>query len=224
MQPARPTNNPVRSGRHLLILAVVFAAGGAIYGLETNRWSSAEDVVKSERFAAIGAAVGNWTGDEPTINIDEKEKTYTYTRRYKRRDGRMVQASVVGGPAGFIAAHTPDVCYPGTGYQMKGDVSRAELATPSGPARTCVGDFAKHDAVGSHFMKIYWCWSDDGHWDAPTYPRFYYARSRGLTKIYLIVPYAEDDLARADELFREFAPVFLAEVGARMFPRPGERP
>jgi hypothetical protein len=206
--------------RHVLILAAIFAVGGALYGLETRRWSSVEDVVDPARFDAIGPVIGRWRGDDPTTKWNDKEKTFLYARRYVRPDGRALTASVVSGPSGFVAAHTPDVCYPGSGHRMQGEPVKSELAAPFGSVTAWCGDFHKQTETASSRLKVFWTMTADGSWEAPSYARVYFARARTLTKCYVIVPYAEGDPGAADEVYRDFAPAFLAEVNARLFAPP----
>jgi hypothetical protein len=58
-------------------------------------------------------------------------------------------------------------------------------------------------------IRTYWGWSNDGIWKAPDYPRYQFAGSQVLDKLYVIRPVtpSDSDEELIDDFLRDFLPV-----------------
>jgi hypothetical protein len=181
----------------------------------TNRWSPTATSEGKNLLASLDGPIGDWLpGDALELDPANIPKNTVCTSRQflPTKSGKPMVVSITSGGPAAVAIHTPDVCYLGAGYKLKGEVTRQTipLADNSGASATFwVADFVKTTATGSESIRIRWSWSSDGNWQAPDFPRFYFARTNHwwslndapgiLYKIYIVQPLSdEDDLTRED--------------------------
>lgn len=205
---------------HFLGAIVLLTAGGVVHGMWTHRWAERMPGQGGEDLLArITDPVGEWKpGDFFEIKaINVPDKTQIVSRRFlHEKSNRSLVVSLSSGVPGVVAAHTPDVCYLGSGYKLKNTVTKDSVSLPGGgTAAFYVADFQKTTATVSETVRVRWCWSSDGPWEAPEYPRLYYARRQlqlpVLYKLYIVNVVDETDLTKTDP-YRTFA----GELAARL--------
>jgi hypothetical protein len=197
---------------HMFVAIAILGVSGLVHGMWTHRWTTLSVTGGMNLLEPLSGDVGDWQADE-IINIDPAEipaKAECHSRRFMPlKTGRPVVVSVTSGTPDVVAVHTPDVCYLGAGYKLKGDVTRQSIAYGEGKTATFwVGDFIKTTALASETVRVRWSWTIDGDWQAPNYPRLVYgmsfARAPNLYKLYIVQPLSEDeDLSREDP-YRKF--------------------
>ena len=208
---------------HLVGAVLLVAAGGAVHGMWTHRWSSAAGGdVGVDLLDQVGEPVGGWRPG-PAVPVGERDipRGTRATSRQFTQDvgGRRAVVSVTYGVPGIVAAHTPDVCFLGSGYKLKGPPSKQALPMPGGETVTFyVADFEKTTALGSEAVRCRWAWTADGTWHAPDYPRLFFARSQAslpvLYKLYVVHPIGDEDLTKSDP-YRTFAADLAVALGRR---------
>ena len=102
----------------------------------------------------------------------------------------------ISGIPGSVSTHTPDICYPGSGYKMLAAPKRETLELPGGRKVECyVADFEKKTATRHDRVRVRWAWTTDGTWIAPENPRWQFARQLAaapvLYKVYIATPLPE---------------------------------
>jgi len=209
---------------HFLLAVVLFAAGGVVHGMFTHRWSAtALETAGDDLLSKITEPVGEWKpGQFFPINAgDVPKKTETVSRQFAHeKAGRTLVVSLTSGVPGIVAAHTPDVCYLGSGYKLKSAVTKETVPMPDGAtAAFYVADFQKTTATGSETVRVRWAWSADGTWQAPEYPRLFFARRQlqlpVLYKLYVVNTVDETDLTKADP-YRTFAAALASRLSGEM--------
>jgi hypothetical protein len=138
------------------------------------------------------------------------------------KTNKRVVVSITSGVPGVVAAHTPDVCFLGSGYKLKGPPSKQTLPLPGGGSVSYyLADFEKTSAAGTESVRCRWAWTADGTWQAPEYPRLFFAKSQVnlpvLYKMYIVHPIGDEDLTKSDP-YRTFAADLAATLG-RQFAR-----
>src|SRR5262245_27508925 len=112
---------------YLLVIAVT-VAGTAAHGFVTGRWlpqGPASELV----LPPVPTALGDWSGEDVKSALADDPVLKNLTRKYTHaRTGRVFTVSLTLGPAGLIAQHTPEYCYPGSGYQTVGATQAFTLA------------------------------------------------------------------------------------------------
>jgi hypothetical protein len=202
--------------RYLSTLAalVLVIAFGLYEGLWTNRWGFAQDTEKAAaRLVNIPKVVGEWQGEDHELDrrqIEASEMTGYLMRRYTHAgSGASVTVALICGRPGPTSVHTPDICYGGAGFTQEKPEERRQLQD----AELWVGLFKKE----SEALRIYWGWSANGEWSAPSNARVTFGRERALYKLYV-----QRQLASADEPLNEdpsedFLRAFLPEVNRCLF-------
>jgi hypothetical protein len=202
----------------------ILLGSGYVHGLWSFRWSAAGEVrAAAERLAAVPAAFGDWSGTDAPLD-DRQAKVgridASVSRRYvNARTGRAVTILLVCGRPGPIAAHSPEVCYTGSGYEV--EVERAKVAIDYGgprPAEFWSIRVAKPDAAHPERIIVDYGWFADGVWTAPAgEARLYFAGHPVLYKLYAIreQPRADDrpDFDPTADFLGEFLPRIQVVLG-----------
>jgi hypothetical protein len=193
---------------HLFILSGFLALSGIVHGMWSHRWSSGSEVEGKNLLAAIDGDISDWQAGD-FVNLDPAsipEKTVCYSRKFmSTKSNKPFMVSITSGSPGSVAVHTPDVCYLGAGYKLRGAVTRQTIALgDGGSAAFWVGDFVKTSATGSESIRVRWSWTADGLWQAPDYPRWVFARVPVLYKLYIVHPLSDEDDLTRDDPYRKF--------------------
>jgi hypothetical protein len=212
----------------LLGLALVIAYGTA-EGVVTHRWAGSDDLDRaSARLAAVPLEIGEWEGTARVMNPKEAALAelhgYAMGEYTRKGMGDTVSVLLVCGRGGPITLHTPDVCFAGLGYELRGEPERHPVpAAGGGPAEFWAGRFEKPGGVGPQRLTILWGWSTGGEWEAADTPRLRYGRAPVLYKLYFV--HALDDRApapAADAVLADFVRAFLPAARAVLNPPPAE--
>jgi Protein of unknown function (DUF3485) len=208
-------------GRTFLALTapLLLVTLGLAHGRLTNRWATSPELAAAvERLQRVPLTVGEWQGqdeelDARQVRIGELDG-YVLRRYENAATGASVSVLLVCGRPGPIAAHSPEVCYRGLGYQMAGAVGpyKVEADGLPGAAEFQTARFVKDEAGGSRSLRIVWSWNGDGKWRAPGNPRFAYAGRPCLYKFYVVRGMASAEEKPEEDPSREFLKQFLVEL------------
>jgi hypothetical protein len=177
------------------VVLAVLGVGTLIEGKYSDRWgrkSSEKLDAFTERMKEVPKEFGDWKGvDDP---IDEEEFlasncTAYVSRTYTNREGQRVNVYLVSGSARHVTIHTPDWCYVGAGYEMEDEPQQYTLEEATNlPARPefLTTRFMKEDVLTTHYIRIFWSFSDDGQWHGPRMPKPTFAGRPAMYKIYII--------------------------------------
>jgi hypothetical protein len=194
-----------------------------VYGLwegqRTNRWShSTELTAAAARLREVPQDFGAWQGkdssfDERTLELADMAG-YVMRTYVNRRSGQSVQVLLTCGPPGPTSVHTPDICYRGAGFELKGTATHHTESIPgsSAPVELWTAEFRKTQGPFPEQLRIYWTWSAAGQWSAPWYPRWHFAGQAALYKLYVIRHTLRLGGPSRDEVCMEFLHEFLPRV------------
>jgi hypothetical protein len=219
------------------VLAVVaICALTVIEGVISDRWT---DVNREATYAAalldeIPNTIGDWVGQDELVDDDTQRvagaegfvsRTYVNSKTDQR-----VGVWLIVGHARDTAEHTPDVCYPASGFNLRDAKEAFPIAIEGQPAmKLWTGMFVAERGPAKVSQRVFWTWlrptteSSKG-WEAPGgNPRWYYGSARALYKMYFTT-YAKEPTEAADQspavaFAKEFMPVVnpiiaKANVGA----------
>ena len=179
----------------LLCLAVV-AAGAVVHGSTIRRWEAiAPSSGAIPRLHAHAVQLGDYQAEEVPSDIPLKERSVATCRRYVSPTlNQSAFVSVITGPPGAVSTHTPDVCYPSSGYRTVRPPAVQTVDLPGGgTAGYYVAEFERTTATRTERQRVRWAWSADGTWAAPDRPRFAYLRVPELAKLYIVTPVGDAD-------------------------------
>jgi hypothetical protein len=161
--------------------------------------------------------LGDFRSEVIPNDMPVKELSVATSRRYES-PGRGVSAaiSLISGPPGAVATHTPDVCYPSSGYKTVREPRRETIELPGGgSAEYYVAEFAKARATETERVRVRWAWCADGTWVAPEAARFAFLRSPELFKVYVVTHVADDAPADDPPAVKQFVAAAFGQYADR---------
>jgi hypothetical protein len=197
----------------LLLSTAVILAGGVLHGIGTDRWRQSTAVQTAlARLNDLPERVGDWQATPVEMDamvLRQAGAEGWWLRRFtNKRTGSQVTILLLCGPTRHMAIHQPEDCYRGAGYELAAPA--AKLTFPGGHDVFWTARFRKPASMTAANLRICWSWLADGRWRAPENPRFAFAGTSVLYKLYAIrelddaaVSAASDSTA---ELLRVLAP------------------
>lgn len=180
------------------LLALV-VCGALVHGAVTQRWGSfGSDREQTDRLHALQVRLGDWQATEVPTEMPLNERSTATSRRYESAAAqRTAMVSFISGVSGSVATHTPDVCYPGSGYKTLRGPKKESITLPDGRTGTVyVADFEKKTQTKFDRVRVRWAWTAEGTWVAPDNPRWQFAgqlRAPTLYKVYIATPLPDAD-------------------------------
>ena len=200
-----------------VIALLLVGTGALVHGATTHRWSLLSSTTKQmDQLHSHVVQLGDYQAEEVPNDMPLKEKSIATSRRYfsPSRNSTAV-ISVITGTPGSVATHTPDVCYPGSGYKTLKAPVRESLNVPGiGKISYYVAEFEKKTATRTERHRVRWSWSTDGVWEAPDRPRFSYLRVADLAKIYIVTSLGDGESEKSAEdtpAIRQFVSATFAQ-------------
>jgi hypothetical protein len=180
---------------YVAVVALV-VCGALVHGAATQRWAVfAPNEERTARLHAMEVRFEDWQPTEVPTEMPLNERSTATSRRYASAGGRSAIISFISGIPGSVATHTPDVCYPGSGYKTLRGLRKENFKLPDGRECTIyVADFEKKTQTKFDRVRVRWAWMHDGVWVAPDNPRWQFAgqlRAPTLYKVYIATPLAE---------------------------------
>jgi hypothetical protein len=183
----------------IAVSAGLVLAGAAVHGAATHRWEAlAPNATRADAAHAHAVALADYRAEEVPSEIEVNEKSRVTCRRYVSQAAAAgAVVSVTSGPPGAVATHTPDVCYPSSGYRTLSGPRRETVPLAGGGEATCyVAEFEKKTATRTDRQRVRWAWATPaGPWGAPDHPRFTwgYMSQPELYKLYVVTALPPDD-------------------------------
>jgi hypothetical protein len=209
----------------LIVVAVLVTVGAVVHGAAIQRWSFVEpDPALTDRLHALELRFEDWQPAPIPTDMATNERSVATSRRYTSAGtGRSGAVTIFSGIPGSVSTHTPDVCYPGSGYKTLRAPKRETLELPGGAtAAYYVADFEKTTATRQDRVRVRWAWSTAGEWVAPDNPRWQFAaqlaRVPVLFKLYVVTPLPDeaDERPEDDPTARAFATAAFAQYAAAL--------
>lgn len=204
-------------GRRFATLAFIAIVGSsaAVHGVVTNRWNGGN---AAPSIPSIPMAAGDWVAQEMTSNVNDPALA-NVTRRYTHAtSGRSFVVSLTCGRAGLTSQHTPEYCYAGSGYEGSGTERRQVSVAGGATAEFLTTVFRKQSREGEESLRIFWGWSANGTWAAPTLdPRLAFIGKPNLYKLYVVAAGAPDADHGRDPQLDDFLGILLRNLNDALF-------
>ena len=170
----------------------IVLSSGIIHGLWINRWRVSREIeLAVSKLDRVPMVIGDWRGRPQTV--DRREWTRAgldglVMRHYENsRTGRTTGLVLVCGRPGPVSVHTPEICYPGAGFEMANAQPVKFSVNPDGRgAEFLKADFERQESFPPERLRVYWSWNATGTWSVPANPRLAFASRPLLYKLYLI--------------------------------------
>lgn len=196
---------------------VIILAVTMVQGNWSERWGEHPELkIFAERVHEVPLEVGEWHGkisEAPSKRIQQAagavamlSADYTNTQTNQR-----VNIHVVCGRLQDVFYHTPDRCYPASGFAAGGSPIRQTIDLPGGKAEFFTSTFQRSEASGTENLRIYWSWCADGQWLAPEEEKWTFAGRRALYKLYVSTS-GDGDTTADHNAAVDFLRVFIPEL------------
>lgn len=213
-----------------LIAVAMILSAGIVHGLVSGRWGDPRQLDTAlGRLETVPASFGDWTSEDLTIPESQLrigEIDGYISRIYRHPDGRAVNLLIVGGRPGPISVHTPDICFQGAGFRMRGTPQTRSVPLVAGepPVELQTADFTKSDAALTTHLRVFWGWSAAGAWTAPSNPRLAFAGHPYLFKMYLTRALGEPGESLDDDVSLQFLHDLMPHLRRDLFPQSKTNP
>lgn len=208
----------------IVLALLILLSLGVVHGLWTDRWAiSDEPQASAAKLERVPRTIGEWESHEEKMDPRHFQIAdiagYLMRRYTNRRTDTTLSVLMVCGRPGPVSVHTPDVCYGGIGFTLADPPTKESFAYDEGPAPAefKVGHFRRVQASLATHLRIFWTWSDAGTWKAPENPRWTFAGSRALYKLYIVHEMPRGDESLQEDPSVEFLRLFLPEVQKALF-------
>jgi len=211
----------------LALIAIVSLSFYEGYAMK-DRWNEPGIEAKQlgERFAQVPLDIGDWKGED--LPVDEIVRNTAgavdyVSRRYTNvLTGKEVVLWLIVGHSRDIVRHTPNICYPSSGFRQLGSNLRHLINIESGnEAEFFTSKFEKEDALSRRIERVFWTFNhpDENQWEAPERgARSRYGLARALYKLYFTCAVAPDEDTIEVNAAAEFAELMLPAIDRALFP------
>ncbi len=199
-----------------------------------DRWNEpgAEAAQLGVRFAQVPLNIGEWEGEDLPVDeeIRKRAGAVNYvSRRYTHlKTGKMVTLWLIVGHSRDIWRHTPNICYPRSGFRQAGSQLRHHIDLDNGDAGVFyTAKFDKEDAFSHTIQRVFWTFShpERGGWEAPKNgARYEYGLAKALYKLYFTSSVLQDEDTIEESVATDFAKVMLPAIDAALYPKNGGGP
>jgi len=221
----------------LALIAIVSLSFYEGYAMK-DRWNEPGIEAKQlgERFAQVPLDIGDWKGED--LPVDEIVRNTAgavdyVSRRYTNvLTGKEVVLWLIVGHSRDIVRHTPNICYPSSGFRQLGSNLRHLINIDSGnadgdnfdsgnEAEFFTSKFEKEDAISRRIERVFWTFNhpDENQWEAPEKgARSRYGLARALYKLYFTSAVGADEDTIEVNAAVEFAELMLPAIDTALFP------
>jgi hypothetical protein len=155
---------------------------------------------RAELLKNVPMNIGDWKGTDMEVLESVKQTAGAegtpISRRYRNsRTGEEVDLWLVVGHGRPISAHTPDICYPSSGFHARSAENAVHTMVMRDDTQVpfLTNTFFREDRLtGRRLYRVFWAWyntENEDHegkvvWEAPTNARWYFGNTRALYKMY----------------------------------------
>ena len=217
-------------------LYVATAIGIVLIGVTTvvegvfikDRWGSPgiEAAELGKRFNQVPKRLRQWYGVDIPVQPSVQERSGAVrfvNRRYTHElTNQTVDVWLIIGHSRDVIRHTPDICYPNSGFLRQGE--KIQHVISYGDEKEGVfftNKYQKEDAMVRQIQRVYWSWNrpEHGTWEAPDDPRGEWGMAKpSLYKLYFTSVVTGNEKTVDDNIAVEFAEIMLPEIDAALYP------
>lgn len=199
-----------------ILLGMLLIVGLTIPQIQMTDRLSGTNFSAEQRAALLDKvpkSIGDWHGEDKQTDPNVRRTAGAIgavSRTYRNsRTGEQVDLWLIVGHARDVSFHTPDVCYPASGFAARASENGLfSMVTPNQPegAPFLTNTFLKEDLSGQHLVRVFWSWynpedkanNDKVVWDAPHNARWHFGNTRALYKMYF-TSFMRDPKETADQ-------------------------
>jgi hypothetical protein len=208
------------------VLAIVVLTIPQIQMTDRLSGTNVSAVEQAKLLSLVPLNFGDWHGKDKEVDADVKRAAGSVgnavSREYRNsRTGERVDLWLIVGHARDISQHTPDICYPASGFEARAKESSLFPLVVPGMQDTpfLTNTFYKEDQLsGRQLLRVFWTWynpkthADSVVWEAPNNARWFFGNTRALYKMYFTSSMRDPTETAEQSAAMHFAKDFLPEV------------
>lgn len=182
---------------------------------------------RAELLNLVPKNIGDWHGEDKEVDPTVRKTSGAIgavSRLYRNvRTGDQVDLWLIVGHARDVSFHTPDVCYPGSGFEARATENSLYPMVVTGLPDTpfWTNTFYREDErAGRRLLRVFWSWynpeSEENQgkvmWEAPHNARWRFGNTRALYKMYFTSEMRDPMETTEQSACLRFARDFLPEV------------
>jgi hypothetical protein len=181
---------------------------------------------RAELLKKVPMEFGDWVGEDMAVTKEVRDTSGAVgcvSRLYtNQRTNRSVRLWLIVGHARDISAHTPDICFPSSGFSQRSpkhslytfDYGQSDPAN----AKFWTNTFFKEDSYrGRELERVFWAWynprpNSSVAWQAETNPHGAFGNSRALFKMYFTSDMKDINETTEESPAQKFGVEFLPRI------------
>ncbi len=193
-----------------------------------DRWGAAgiESAELGKRFDQVPKDFGEWQGEDLPVAevVRNTAGAVSYvSRNYTNIEtGQKVRLWLIVGHSRDITRHTPNICYPSSGFHQKGSIDRQHVSVAGGKeAVFYTAKFQKENEINRSVERVFWTFNhpEENQWEAPQEgARWRYGLAKSLYKLYFVSGVEHNEDTIEESVAVEFAEAMLPLINAALFP------
>ena len=206
-----------------LALAMTLLAG-VLQGNLSNRWGSSPDMqVAAARLSDLPDHFGDWQLQsvepfDPRVEEILQCAGHIHCKYVNTKNpAETVSVTIILGPSGPTAVHTPEICYSSRDYKTLVTPQRVAIAGSDGQQHEFWAMTFQRNDRSAATLRTYYAWTTGGSWSAPKSARFAYAGQPMLYKIQLASHVPANSSSKAIDPCRRFLEAFLPVANTILF-------
>jgi len=209
---------------------IVFLA--VVQGRWSDRWTDTSEAAQqlAARLENVPTQFGSWkVKSDSSETLDDRTREVAgavghLSRVYENeKTGDEVSVYLVCGHSRKITGHTPDKCYPASGFKGISREMKHSISLGENSAEFFTNSYRKATPEGNQVLRVFWSWADDnpgqrGQWVAPDQPWRAFAFVPAMYKMYLISPIRKRKERPHESPCVNFAEEFIPRLNQQLFP------
>lgn len=179
----------------LAAAVILIIVTSVVQGVWSERFGAAPELgFFAAQLKNIPLEFGDWRGqavDEPNEKIKQVAGIEgSFSTIYRNARDEQISVFLVCGRLNDLFYHTPERCYPASGFETMTEKSTEDIAWEDQTASFFSSVFRKADPGGTQNVKVYWSWCASGPWIATDDEKWTFRGQRALYKLYVVYPLA----------------------------------
>jgi hypothetical protein len=208
----------------VIISVVAIVSLTVVQSLMSDRFvdSNVTAEQRAQLLKEVPMKFGEWEGKDLDVDAQTRDTAGAVgavNRVYRNTRTRdEVRLWLIVGHARDVSVHTPEICFPSSGFSMRSTTSSLYVfPSQEQKADFWTNTFTKEDMNGRELVRVFWAWynpiqGQPVEWRAESNARWKFGNSRALFKMYFTSAMRKVDETTEESAAAKFGREFLPEI------------